>query len=81
MYSLIMLAFLTIPIASFIFFICSLISFFTAKSRNKHSPGSYSMEELRSKKIALIVSSVIFGVILTVIISFIVLLYSAVAFM
>ena len=81
MYLIVLFAFFTIPIASFIFFVCSLISFFTAKSRNKHSPGSYSMEELRIKKIALIVSSVIFGVILTVIIGFIVLLYSAVAFM
>lgn len=81
MYLLVMLAFLSIPVASFIFFICSLISFCTAKGANKRSPGSYSKEELRSRKISLIVSSVIFGIFLTVIIGFIALLYSAVAFM
>ncbi len=81
MYSLVMLAFLTIPVASFIFFICSLVSFGIAKSANKRSPGSYSEEELKGRKTSLIVSSVIFGIFFVVILSFIALLYSAVAFM
>ncbi len=81
MYLIVLFAFFTIPIASFIFFVCSLISFFTAKSQNKHSPGAYSEEELKGRRNILIVSSVIFGLFLTVVLAIMTLLYTAVAFM
>ncbi len=81
MYSLVMLAFFTIPVAALIFFVCSLISFITAKSKNKRDPGSYNGEELRGRRNMLIVSSVIFGLFLTIILAIIALLYTAVAFM
>lgn len=81
MFSIITFAFFAIPIAAFVYFICSLISFCIAKSANKRSPGSYNEEELKSRKTSLTVSSVIFGFLFTVILAFITLLYSAVAFM
>ncbi len=81
MTSIIIFAFFAIPIAAFVYFICSLISFCIAKSANKRSPGSYSEEELKGRREMLIISSVIFGFLFTVILVLIILLYSAVAFM
>ncbi len=81
MYLLVMLAFFTISVAAEIFFACSLISFIIAKSRNKRVPGSYNNEEMKNKRNLLIISSTIFGLLATVMMILMALLFTAVAFM
>lgn len=70
-----------IPIAAILFFIVSLCLFLSARKQNKQQPGSVSAQTLRKRKIMLIVSSVIAGVLAAIVIAFIALLYMAVAFM
>lgn len=70
-----------IPVAAILFFIVSLCLFFSARKQNKLQPGSVSAQTLRKRKIMLIVSSVIAGVLAAIVIAFIALLYMAVAFM
>lgn len=70
-----------IPVAAILFFIVSLCLFLSARKQNKQQPGSVSAQTLRKRKIMLIVSSVIAGVLAAIVIVFIALLYMAVAFM
>ena len=70
-----------IPIAAILFFIVSLCLFLSARKQNKQQPGSVSAQTLKKRKIMLIVSSVIAGVLAAIVIAFIALLYMAVAFM
>lgn len=70
-----------IPVAAILFFIVSLCLFLSARKQNKLQPGSVSAQTLRKRKIMLIVSSVIAGVLAAIVIAFIALLYMAVAFM
>ena len=70
-----------IPVVAILFFIVSLCLFLSAKKQNKLQPGSVSDQALRKRKIMLIVSSVIAGVLAAIVIAFIALLYMAVAFM
>ncbi len=70
-----------IPAAALAFFIVSLVLFLTAKGKNKRFPGTYSPEQMKGRKICLIVSSVIFGILAAVVIGFVCLLMMAVAFM
>ena len=70
-----------IPIAAILFFIVSLCLFLSARKQNKQQPGSVSAQTLRKRKIMLIVSSMIAGVLAAIVIAFIALLYMAVAFM
>lgn len=73
--------FFGIPASMFLFFGISLYRYRRAKKENREHPGTYSPEEMKKRKLMLIVSSVIVGVLLAVIIGFIVLMYMAVAFM
>lgn len=70
-----------IPVAAILFFIVSLCLFLSARKQNKLQPGSVSAQTLRKRKIMLIVSSVIAGILAAIVIAFIALLYMAVAFM
>ena len=70
-----------IPVAAILFFIVSLCLFLSSRKQNKQQPGSVSAQTLRKRKIMLIVSSVIAGVLAAIVIAFIALLYMAVAFM
>ena len=70
-----------IPAAAITFFVGSLISYFMAKSKNKQVPGTYSAEQMKTRKICLIVSAVIAGILAVVVLAFIGLLMMAVAFM
>ncbi len=71
----------TVPIAAVIFFVVSLASFLIAKSNNKRTPGKYSESQIKTRLLLLIISSVVAGVILSMIISFVILLSMAVAYM
>jgi len=70
-----------IPASALVFFIVSLVRFVYARRKNKRSPGTYSEEAMKSRKICLIVSSVIAGILAAVVLGFIGLLMMAVAFM
>ncbi|MBQ2767722.1 MAG: hypothetical protein IJF49_06560 [Clostridia bacterium] len=80
-YILTQLAFYGIPAAAILFFAVSLVRYCTAKKQNKRVPNSISAEELRSRRLMLIISSVIAGLLAAVVIAFTVLLFVAVAFM
>ncbi len=81
MVNLLSYIFYLIPLAFFVFFAVSLILFLTAKAKNKKAPGTYTKSQIQTRKIMLIISAVIAGVLLAVIISLIALLYMAVAYM
>ena len=70
-----------IPAAALIFFGISLFRYCYAKHKNKRTPGTYSEEQMKSRKIFLIVSLVIAGILAVVVLAFIGLLMMAVAFM
>ena len=73
--------FINAPLAVLIFFICSLVAYISAKKKNKAAPGTYTPEQITTRKILLIVSSVILGVIVAIIVGFMALLATAVIFM
>ena len=66
---------------SIISFIASLILYCQAKSANKKAPGTYNEMQLKTRKNALIASSLVAGIILSVILGFVILLMTAVAHM
>lgn len=70
-----------IPTGAVLFFVGSLIAYNVAKRKNKRVPGTYSPEQIKTRKICLIVSSVIAGILAVVVLAFIGLLMMAVAFM
>lgn len=70
-----------IPVAALLFFAGSLIFYLVAKRKNKRVPGTYSPEQIKTRKICLIVSTVIAGILAVVVLAFIGLLMMAVAFM
>ena len=78
---LISILYYLIPLAALLFFIISLSLYLEAKQKNKIVPGTYTSEQMKSRKICLIVSSVIAGVMAVVVIAFIGLMMMAVAFM
>lgn len=59
----------------------SIYRFVSAKKKNRQAPGTFSEEEIRKRKIAMIVLSVITGVLAVIVIGLIVLLFMAVAYM
>ena len=75
------LLFFGIPALALLFFGISLFRFCYAKYKNKHVPGTFSDEAVRTRKIVFIVSAVIAGILAAVIIGFVILLFMAVAFM
>ena len=80
-YYLILALYYIIPAAALIFFGVSLFRYCYAKHKNMHTPGTYSNEQMKTRKICLIVSSVIAGILAVVVLAFIGLLMMAVAFM
>ncbi len=77
----IQIMFFGIPTIAFLFFISSLYRYKCAKKKNKEMPDSFSIEEVKKRKIMLIVSAVIAGVLIITVVSLIVMLMMAVAYM
>lgn len=73
--------FFSIPIILIALFGISVYRYVSAKKQNKAAPGTFSDDEIKKRKIMLIVLSVITAVLAAVVIGFIVLLFMAVAFM
>lgn len=70
-----------IPLFAVLFFSVSLFRYLYAKQKNKRTPGRYSDAQIKSRKVCLIVSSVVAGILAVVVLVFIGLLMMAVAFM
>ena len=73
--------FFSIPIILIALFGISVYRYVSAKKQNKVAPGTFSDDEIKKRKIMLIVLSVITAVLVAIVIGFIVLLFMAVAFM
>ena len=74
-------AYFILPPASVVFFIVSLIQYLVLRTKSKREAGSVSEAKLKNAKICLIVSAVIAGVLVVVVVGFIVMLMSAIAYM
>lgn len=73
--------FFGIPAILLALFGISLYRYVSAKKQNKAAPGTFSDEEIKKRKIMLIVLSVIVGILVVVVIGFLALLFMAVAYM
>ena len=80
-YLLYSILFLAIPAIVIVLFGVSLYRYISAKKRNKNAPGTFPPEEIKKRKIFLIITSVILGVFVVVVIGFMALLFLAIAFM
>ncbi|MBQ8642809.1 MAG: hypothetical protein IJ480_11405 [Clostridia bacterium] len=81
MFYLIQSLYYIIPAGAVLFFIISLICYCTAGHTNKRKPGTYTDRQMKNRRICLIVSAVIAGVLALVVLGFFGLLLMAVAFM
>lgn len=81
MFHLVEALYYIIPTATIVFFIASLFGYHYAKNKNKQNPDAYSPDQIRFRKICLIVSSVIAGIMLIVFLAFIGILMMAIAYM
>ena len=70
-----------VPIFSVLWFAVSLYRFSIAKHRIKHGRQQYSDAEMKRRKIQLIISSVLFGIVALIALALMGLLLLAVAFM
>ncbi len=73
--------YLGIPTICAVLFTFSLIFFLSAKAKNRKVPGTYSPQVIRRRKLFLIVTAIVAGVLFTVIVGFLLLLLGAVAYM
>ena len=73
--------FFAIPIIWIVLFGISLYRYLSANKQNKVSPGTFSDDEIKKRKIMLFVLSVIAGVYAAIVIGFIALMFMAAAFM
>ena len=78
---LMMLLFYLLPIGAIVFFVKSLTSYLSARKEYRYGTGNVSQEELKKRKLFLIVSSVIMGVLVAVVVGFLFLLIMAIAYM
>jgi heme/copper-type cytochrome/quinol oxidase subunit 2 len=79
--SIYQILFYAIPIGliALLVFVCK--RYKSAKRQNEAAPGTFTDKEIKKRKTAMIVVTVIVGAILTVVLGFTALLYLAVAFM
>lgn len=60
--------FFLIPIAAIVFFVVSIILYFSAKNKNKQAPDSFSESQMKTRKTLLTISSVIAGILAAVVV-------------
>ncbi len=70
-----------IPLFVTVFWIVSLVLYVGARRKVKRSPGAVPKEILDKRKLLLVISSVLAGVLLVIVLGFVGLLYMAVAYM
>ena len=73
--------FFGIPAILIIFATISFRRYRSAKKQNEDAPDTYPAEEIKRRKIMVIIEYVVIGVLVAVVIGFIALLFMAVAFM
>lgn len=73
--------FFAVPTILIVLFGISLYRYISARNQNRAVPGTYSDAEIKNRKMMLLVTAVIAGVLAVVVIGFIVILFMAVAFM
>lgn len=73
--------FFALPIASVVLLIISIFRYIVARKRNKAVPNTYSDDEIKKRKIMMIAMIIIAGVLVTIVISLMALLFLAVAYM
>ena len=71
----------TVPVAAIVFFIVSLCNYISAKKKYAVEQNEFNERRKNATKTLLIVSSVIMGVLLTVVLGFMALMFMAVAYM
>lgn len=81
MYYVSQIFFYGIPAAILVFFAVSLYRYLNARKRNKIQPGTVPEDEMSWRKMILVISSVILGILLVIVVGLAVLLYMAVAYM
>ncbi len=70
-----------IPVLFLAFFIVSLVLYISAVSKNKMVPGLYTKPQLTARKVLLIVSACLAGLMLTYVIAIFALMFMALAYM
>ena len=70
-----------IPIAAIVFFIVSLCDYIGTKKKYVAEPNDFNEQKKKETKTRLMVASIIMGVLLTVIVGFVVMMYMAIAYM
>ena len=70
-----------LPIAAVVLFVISLVRYVCARRANRRAPETYNKRQMTDRLVWLIVTSVIMGVMVTMIVGFICLMMLAVAFM
>lgn len=73
--------FFLIPLVFLFLFVFSLCRFLIARAKNKKQPGTYTPAQMKSRKVFLMVSSILLGLLLLVVVGFIALLFMAIAYM
>ena len=73
--------FFAMPAILLVLFGVSLYRYISAKKQNKKAPGTFPPEEIKKRKIFLIVLSVIVGVPTVIVIGFIAVMFMAIAYM
>ena len=81
MFVVVALAFLALILGSIVFFIVSLVLYKSAKREICELPRPELQKTLSTRKVLLIVSSLIMGTLLAVVIGFVVMFYFAIAYM
>ena len=70
-----------LPVAAVVLFVVSLVRYIRARRANRRAPDTYDKGQMTSRLVWLIVTAVIMGIMVTVILGFMLLLFLAVAFM
>ena len=70
-----------IPVLAVVLFVVCLVRYRMAKKKNSQEPGTYSEKEMKQRKLLVAVLGVIAGTFVMIILSFIAMLFLAVAFM
>ena len=73
--------FFVLPIAAIVFFIVSLVRYIMARSEAKQNPDAYWQQETKNRGVVLTIASIIAGIFVAAVVSVVVILFMAVAYM
>ncbi len=70
-----------LPVSIIAFFVTSLVLYCLAKSRNKKTPGRYNDVQMQTRKLCLIFSSVLLGMVIFAVVFIFSIFFMAISFM